>query len=70
MKLIRRERLGEQLFELLRRNILSGQIPAGRRLVQGEFAAEMGVSRLPVRDALKRLRPRTSSRVMNSAVTP
>ena len=44
MKLIRRERLGEQLFELLRRNILSGRIPVGRRLVQGEFAAETGVA--------------------------
>jgi DNA-binding GntR family transcriptional regulator len=70
MKLIRRERLGEKLFELPRRYILSGQIPAGRRLVQGEFAAETGVSPLPVRDALKRLRPRISSRVMNSAATP
>jgi DNA-binding GntR family transcriptional regulator len=55
MQLIRQERLGQQLFELLRRRIVSGQIPGGRRLVQGALAAEMGVSRLPVRDALKRL---------------
>ena len=42
MKLIRRERLGEQLFELLRRNILSGRIPVGRRLSKGSSQPRRG----------------------------
>lgn len=51
----------------LRDEILDGVRPPGSRLVERELAAELGVSRLPVRDALKALvaeglvtqRPRT-----------
>jgi len=52
---IRRETLGGQLFELLRHRILTGELSGGRRLVQGELAGELRVSRIPVRDALRRL---------------
>lgn len=47
--------LGEQIFELLRRGIGTGEIAGGTRLVQGELAERLGTSRIPVRDALKRL---------------
>lgn len=47
--------LGEQIFELLRRSIGTGELAGGTRLVQGELAERLGTSRIPVRDALKRL---------------
>ncbi|MGH7119060.1 MAG: GntR family transcriptional regulator [Acetobacteraceae bacterium] len=52
---LRRDTLGEQIYTLLQRRILDREIAAGRRLAQGPIAAGMGVSRIPVRDALRRL---------------
>src|SRR4051812_26144679 len=52
---IRRETLGSQVYELLRDRILRGEIVGGTRLVQGPLSEELGTSRIPVRDALKRL---------------
>lgn len=52
---VERVRLEEQVYRSLRRSILRGQLPAGARLVQEELAARLGTSRLPVRDALRRL---------------
>jgi DNA-binding GntR family transcriptional regulator len=52
---LRRETLGDQLYSLLRSRILSGELVGGKRVTQGELAAEVGVSRIPVRDALRRL---------------
>ncbi|MBC7291650.1 MAG: GntR family transcriptional regulator [Actinotalea sp.] len=39
----------------LRRQILSGELPPGSRIVQEDLAREFNASRLPVRDALRRL---------------
>jgi DNA-binding GntR family transcriptional regulator len=39
----------------LRSRILSGMLPAGARLKQRELALELGVSRIPVREALRAL---------------
>jgi DNA-binding GntR family transcriptional regulator len=39
----------------LRRRILDGRLPPGHRLKEAELAAELGLSRTPVRDALSRL---------------
>lgn len=39
----------------LREQILSGAFPSGARLTQRELAVSLGVSRLPVRDALRQL---------------
>jgi DNA-binding GntR family transcriptional regulator len=55
MTQVRRLTLGGQIFELLRSRILSGEMAAGTRVIQDEVAAELGVSRIPARDALKRL---------------
>jgi DNA-binding GntR family transcriptional regulator len=52
---IRRETLGGQVYDLLRDRILRGEIPGGTRLAQSPISEEMGISRIPVRDALKRL---------------
>jgi DNA-binding GntR family transcriptional regulator len=52
---VRRETLGAQVYHLLRDRILRGEIAGGSRLIQGPLAEEIGTSRIPVRDALKRL---------------
>jgi DNA-binding GntR family transcriptional regulator len=52
---IRRETLETQVYQVLRKAILEGQLAAGERLVQDEVATKLGTSRIPVRDALKRL---------------
>jgi DNA-binding GntR family transcriptional regulator len=45
----------QQIVERLRRRIVSGQAAPGSPMRQEALAAEMGVSRLPVRDALNKL---------------
>jgi DNA-binding GntR family transcriptional regulator len=45
----------ERAYIELRQRILDGRLPAGRRLKETELASEIGVSRTPVRDALRRL---------------
>ena len=52
---VRRETLGTQVYHLLRDRILRGEIVGGSRLIQGPLSEEIGTSRIPVRDALKRL---------------
>lgn len=47
--------LEQRVYEQLRRDILDGQLEAGRKLIQEDLAAELGASRIPIRDALKRL---------------
>ncbi len=44
-----------QLSAELRQRIMSGDLPAGTRLRQEALAAEFGVSRMPVREALQAL---------------
>lgn len=45
----------ESVTEALRNAILRGELEPGRRLAQVELAEELGVSRIPLRDALRRL---------------
>jgi len=45
----------ELVFEFLRDAILSGRLSGGARLVQDKIAAELSVSRVPVREALLQL---------------
>jgi len=47
--------LGDGIHLKLRRAILTGKIPVGTRLVESALAEEMGVSRTPVREALRKL---------------
>lgn len=43
------------VFEDLRERIITGQLPGGTRIVEDRVASELGVSRNPVREALRML---------------
>jgi len=45
----------EEVFNMLRDAILSGKLRPGDRLVERELAEQLGVSRTPVREALRKL---------------
>jgi DNA-binding GntR family transcriptional regulator len=47
--------LKDQVVRLLRGSILSGKISAGDRLNESQLARELGVSRVPIREALQEL---------------
>ncbi len=47
------EFLAEQIAQQLRRNILRGQLPPGTSIKERDNAAEMGVSRTPMREAIR-----------------
>lgn len=47
--------LGPQIADLLRREIVSGKVAPGERLVETELAERFDVSRGPIRDALREL---------------
>ena len=47
--------LSEQLVELVRNRILNGAVEADRAIRQDALAAELGVSKIPLREALARL---------------
>jgi DNA-binding GntR family transcriptional regulator len=47
--------LKEQIVRLLRGAILSGKIKTGERLNESELARDLGLSRIPVREALQQL---------------
>jgi DNA-binding GntR family transcriptional regulator len=53
--LIAKKPLREDVHALLRERIVQGAIPPGGRLQDVQLAAELGVSRTPVREALLRL---------------
>jgi DNA-binding GntR family transcriptional regulator len=45
----------DQVYAVVRARILSGELPGGSRLRQTALAQELGVSRTPLREALRRL---------------
>ncbi|WP_166845930.1 GntR family transcriptional regulator [Isoptericola sp. BMS4] len=47
--------LGERVAQELRRLIVRGQLPADTHLVEAQLSTDFGVSRGPIRDALRRL---------------
>lgn len=47
--------LVDDLTEQIRQRIMSGEIPIGGQLRQAQLAEEFGVSRMPVREALRQL---------------
>ena len=48
-------RLSTQVVSVLRKRVLSGDVPAGTRLTERSVAKELGVSPTPVREAIVRL---------------
>lgn len=53
--LSRPEPLGDRVYATLREYMRAGRIPAGQPLQEAAIAAQLGVSRTPVREALTRL---------------
>ena len=53
---LRRRRLVDDATRALREAILNGRLPAGARLRQTDLAAQLQISRTPIREALGRLR--------------
>ncbi|WP_420143206.1 GntR family transcriptional regulator [Sphingobium sp.] len=47
--------LSDQLVDLVRERILSGRVPADGPIRQDALAAELGISKIPLREALARL---------------
>lgn len=47
--------LSDEVADRLRNAIRSGSIPAGSRLIEQELAEQLGVSRVPVREAIQKL---------------
>ena len=47
--------LGMSVYNELRQRIINGQLKSGERLREVELASQLGVSRTPVREAVKRL---------------
>ena len=47
--------LSDQLVDLVRDRILAGQVPIDQAIRQDALASELGVSKIPLREALTRL---------------
>jgi DNA-binding GntR family transcriptional regulator len=47
--------LTDRVYQELRMSVITGKIPAGTRLVESALAAQMAVSRTPIREALHKL---------------
>lgn len=54
-KLETSHRIATQAFEAIRNAIINGEYPAGRRLQIRDLAKELGISVMPVREAITRL---------------
>lgn len=52
---VNRQTLSDRVYEQIRNAILRGEVPDGTELNQVELANALGVSRVPVREALRRL---------------
>lgn len=52
---VKRQTLADSVYVQLKSAILRGRLRDGTELKQGELAAQLGVSRVPVREALRRL---------------
>ena len=55
MRSLKKENLGNQVFEQVKEMIVRGEIPAGKRMIESEIAESMGISRTPVREAVHKL---------------
>ncbi|WP_042348027.1 GntR family transcriptional regulator [Bacillus massiliigorillae] len=45
----------QQCYEILREKILNGEIPGGTKITEDKLANELGVSRTPVRESIRKL---------------
>ncbi len=49
------ESLSDKVYTIIKRQILSGELPGGTMLREEAYAEQFGVSRTPIREALRRL---------------
>ena len=71
------ETIADRVFQQLRAAIVEGQIPAGSKISEPEMAARFGISRGPLREAMRRLestnlverRPNVGARVITLTST-
>lgn len=52
---LKRSTLSDQVARLIRDQVLTGRLRAGDKVRQNDWAERLGVSRMPVRDAVRRL---------------
>jgi len=55
MAKIKQPSLSDLVYTQIKQQILNGELKAGDRIAEEDFAAEYGVSRTPIREALKKL---------------
>ncbi|MCH3918306.1 MAG: GntR family transcriptional regulator [Spirochaetia bacterium] len=55
MSLIKQTSLADQVYEVLKEKILSKEIKGGEKIQEEELARQFGVSRTPIREAIRRL---------------
>lgn len=53
--IIKPEHAYNQAYGILRKMIMTGELPLGQKLVEEKLAALLGVSRTPIRESLRRL---------------
>jgi len=54
-KIVKQPTLAEQAYESIKKMIITGELKPGEELPEEKLAAELGISRTPLREALKRL---------------
>ena len=52
---LKKENLGNQVYDQVKGMILRGEIPPGKRIIENEVADSMDISRTPVREAVHKL---------------
>ncbi len=55
LKPVHRDRLADQAHAATREAIITGQFDTGERLIETRLAADLGMSRAPIREAIQRL---------------
>jgi len=51
----KRRSMGDSAYDYLKQAIVKGDLPPGQRLIESQLSGQMEVSRVPVREAVKRL---------------
>ena len=54
-KIKKPDSLADQAYDLIRKDILTGTLAPNEELREGKFALELGISRTPLREAIRRL---------------
>ncbi len=55
LKQLDQRNIDSRIYDILTEQIVSGVLAPGTRITEEQFAAELGVSRTPVREAMRRL---------------